>query len=107
MQNIPEADWKAWRALSKEALNRFCERALNEAAELADTDGTPYERYLQMYKQLMKRDAQIADVFNDQRRSRAYQQIASAIRHRIITRAELSRFSEHTQAVIRLFVDGV
>lgn len=107
MQNIPEHDWKAWRALSRVALNRFCERVLIEAAEYADAEGTPHERYLQLYKQLMKRDAEIAEVFNGPRRSRAYQQIATAVRRRIITRAELSRFSEETRAVIGLFLDGV
>jgi hypothetical protein len=99
-RQIAESDWKLWRALSTEALERHCQKTLTEAASLEKGGDSAHARYLKLYRLLQRRDQEIADVFNDPRRSRAYLQIALAVRSRIITRAELARFSEDTQAVI-------
>jgi hypothetical protein len=104
---IPERDWKIWRTLSEVALNRFCQKILDEAAEFADGDGTPHERYGRLFQHIKKRDRVIADVFDEPSRSRAYMQIAFAARKRIITREELGQFSEEASQVIARLLDGV
>ena len=104
---IRESDWKLWRALSKEALERHCQKILTEAAGLATGEESAHERYLKLYRLVKRRDEEIADVFNDPRRSRAYLQIALAVRKRIITRAELGRFSEETRNVVSGVADAL
>lgn len=98
---IAESDWKLWRALSKEALERYCQKILTEAASLEKGGDSAHARYLKLYRLLQRRDQEIADVFNDPRRSRACLQIALALRSRIIMRAELANFSEDTQVVVQ------
>ena len=103
---IAESEWKLWRALSKEALERHCQKTLTEAASLEKGGDSAHARYLKLYRLLQRRDQEIADVFNDSRRSRAYLQIALAVRSRIITRAELAKFSEGTQEVVEGLADA-
>lgn len=100
MGTIPEHDWKAWRKLSAAALERFCGRVLDEAGSFRDASGTAHSRYLELFRYLRARDAEIADVFNDQRRSNAYLKIAVALRAAIINRDELTVFSAETQAFL-------
>ena len=99
---ISEADWKLWRGLSKEVLERHCQKILTEAAGFETGRDSAHERYLKLYRLLQRHDQEIADVFNNPRRSSAYQQIALALRNKIITRAELGRFSEEMQEVVDL-----
>jgi hypothetical protein len=104
-RQIPERDWKEWRKLSPIALERFCHRILQKCATFSQGAGSTHERYLKLFRYLQSQDADMAAVFNDQRRSNAYQQIASAVSRRIMSRDELMVFSEETQAVIDLFLE--
>ena len=73
MKQIAESDWKIFREIHPVALARFCERILGEVMRLADDTGTPsHERYLLVYKLIQQRETEIADAFNDMRRSTAY-----------------------------------
>lgn len=105
-ERIPERDWKIWRTLSTVALNRFCQKILDEAAEFADGDGTAHQRYIELFQHIKKRDRMIGEVFDAPSRSRAYMQIAFAVRKRLITRDELMQFSEATQEVIARRLGG-
>lgn len=100
MRQIPERDWKAWRKLSAEALERFCGRILDEAGSFRTASGSAHSRYLDLFRHLRERDDEIAEVFNDQRRSNAYLQIAAAVRTEIVHREELTVFSAETQALL-------
>jgi len=103
-RQIPESDWEKWRKLSEAALERFCGRILGEAAAFARATVTAHERYLKLHALVSQRDDDIAAVFNNLRRSTAYQQIAQAVADGIVTREELASFSEDTQAVVRLLL---
>jgi hypothetical protein len=100
MREIPERDWKAWRKLSNAALERFCGHILDEVTSFRTASGSAHSRYLELFRYLRKRDDEIAEVFNDQRRSNARLQIAAAVRAEIVSREELSVFSTETQALI-------
>jgi lipid II:glycine glycyltransferase (peptidoglycan interpeptide bridge formation enzyme) len=100
MREIPERDWKAWRKLSENALERFCVRVLDEVSSFREGVESAHSRYLELFRYLRERDDEIADVFNDQRRSNAYVQITAAVRTGIVTREELTVFSAETQALI-------
>jgi DNA helicase IV len=101
-REIPERDWKVWRALRDEALQRFCQETLDELAGFARGDGTAHERYLEMYKRMQKRNDELAEIFDNPRRSVAYMQIAFAVRRRALDKSELSRFTDETQQVLSL-----
>jgi hypothetical protein len=102
-RKIPEADWKLWRKLSAVALERFCEKALDDVVRVARGRDEAHARYCQLFKLLRERDDVIAAVFNDQRRSNAFLQISRAVVEGILTPDEVLLFSDETQAVISFF----
>jgi hypothetical protein len=72
LPSISEADWKVFRQLRPVALERFCERALAEVGRLAsDPNKTSHERYLSVFRLIERRDRELADAFDDPRRSTA------------------------------------
>jgi hypothetical protein len=54
------------------ALDRFCERVLSEISQISsDSNKTRHQRYVAIFKLLERRDRELADAFNDLRRSTA------------------------------------
>jgi hypothetical protein len=101
---IPEADWKVFRSLHPIWVDRFCKRVNGELVRALSDDGPDaYEQYLAAYKLMLKRDKEIADAFNDFRRSTALFQIAIIRKLGVITDEELGRFSESTRASLQHF----
>lgn len=97
----PEADWQVFRELRRVALNRLCERTLTEVSELsADVSKTPHERYLAVFERLHARDDEIANCFNDARRSRMRAQLNGIIELGLLTEAEFARFTAATQELV-------
>ncbi len=101
-RQFPESDWKYWRKVSQVARERYCTRILHEVAQLAQGEGSAHSRYQALFKLIEERDETIALVFNNPRRSTAFSQLATAVRDGIVTREELSGFSEETQALVAL-----
>ena len=96
--NIPESDWKVFRRLHRVALERFCQRVLDECAAIcANDNATAHERYLELYSLVQERNRRIADVFNEFRRSTALTSIRVMRLHDLLTADEISEFSEETQ----------
>ncbi len=97
-RDIPESDWKVFRELRVIALERLCERALNDIQRIAgDASKTFHERYLAVYKTIQQRDREVANAFNDFRRSTAVLQLGIIHSHDLLTEAELSRFTDETR----------
>src|SRR5439155_25095645 len=93
-RDVPEADWKACRKLQAVALERFCERIVNELATISSNISTSYpSRYLDMYKLIEKRDAEIARAFNDPKRSNIVLQLVAIVSHGLLTQDELQSLS--------------
>ena len=98
MQSVPESDWKVFKKVHPVALDRFCERVLKDVSEiLANTSKTPHERYLSVYRLVRDRDKELAQVFNDYRRSTAFWQIAAMHTRGLLTDAEFMQFSAETR----------
>jgi hypothetical protein len=98
---ISEADWRIFRELHSIALERFSQRVLSEVVRLAtDTDTSAHERYLAVFNLIQRRDRELADAFNDLRRSTAVQQLACIQSHELLTEEELTRFSPETREVV-------
>jgi hypothetical protein len=105
-RGIYEPDWKLFRQLQPLALDRFCQRVLAEVSRLAaDTDQSSHQRYLAVFKLLKERDEQLADAFNDPRRSTALVQLARMRSQGLLTGEEFARFSPETRASVQVFLD--
>jgi hypothetical protein len=106
-RQIPESEWKVFRRLRAVALERFCDRVLEEAGRLA-ADGSrgSHERYLEPYRLIQKRDEELGDCFNDPRRSTASFQLARIHGERLLTEEELHQLSPETRAVMEFLARG-
>jgi len=94
MHDISPADWKAFKPLRETALERFCERVLDEVARIgSDQTKTRHARYIAIYRLMRERDKEINPIFDYLRRSTAVQQIVSFRMHDLVTAEELRRFS--------------
>jgi hypothetical protein len=101
-RGIAESDWRILRELKPIALDRFCRRVLDEVGRMAlDPARTNHERYLAIYRFIADRDEELADAFNDMRRSRAILMICQLQRHGLLTDEEFARFGDETRAAVQ------
>jgi hypothetical protein len=102
---IPEPDWKLLRKLHPLALERFCERVLDEVGGLAADPGkSAHERYRAVYKLLRHRDKELADAFDDMRRSAAWRRLAVLRALGLLTEGEFAGFSPETRDVVQIYL---
>ena len=105
-RGILESDWKLFRQLRPLALDRFCMRVLADVGRLAaDTGQSSHERYLAVFHLLRRRDEELADAFNNPRRSTALVQLARIRAEGLLTEEEFAGFSPQTRASVQLFVE--
>lgn len=101
LRDIKESDWKLLRQFKTIALDRLCERVLAEIRYISSDAGrTNHERYLAVYEAIHRCDREIADTFNDLRRSNALVKLAQMKSLKLLTDEELSQFSEQTREVL-------
>ena len=102
-RSIAEADWKLLRQLHPIALDRFCRRVLSELDRIISDGGmSSHDRYSAVVELIGRRDRELAQVFDDQRRSTALIQLMLLKSHGLLTEEEVSRFSPETREVLRL-----
>jgi len=101
MREIKESDWKIFRQLHAVALERFCQRVLDESERMrGDMTRSAHERYVAIYQLFHERDKEVASLFNDLRRSNALWQLAAIKAHGLLTEDEFARFSQETQNLV-------
>ncbi len=106
--DFPESDWKVFRELRELALERFCKRALEQLESLrADASRSHHERYLDVFRLLQDRDAELAHAFDDPRRSRMIAQLAAIHAYGLLEPAELARFTLGTRTTVELLAKEV
>ena len=104
--DFPDADWKVLRSVKEAALNRFCDRVMEECRGVMDDRmGSAHERYLRLFKLIQDRDEDLSHAFDDMRRSRAVQQISWMRYLDLFTDEEWERFSPGTRDAA-LFLAG-
>src|SRR5438046_1604351 len=97
--DIPESDWRRFKEVHNKLLERYCSRILEEvAAASQDTEGAAHDRYMKVYKLIQERDKQMANAFDDFRRSTAVMQLGILRRMKLLTDEDLTMFSEQTRA---------
>ena len=99
--NVPESDWEVFRELREVALQRFCERVLEELLPLSqDRSRTHHERYLAVFRLIQERDEQLAHAFNDFARSRMIVQLAAIRGLGLLSRGDFERFTHETRRIV-------
>jgi hypothetical protein len=107
-QTISERDWKVLRELKTVALERFCERMLADVSRVAAGAGKgAHERYLEVVTLVDRRRDELANAFDDMRRSRAFQRLASIMYHKLLTQQEFERFSDETRKVVEFYLEHI
>jgi wobble nucleotide-excising tRNase len=102
-RQIKESDWKLFRQVRVQALERFCERILLEVERInSDRARGFHEKYLDVWRVLKRRDKELAQAFDDIRRSTAWSRLASMKVLGLLTEDELRRFSQETREVVDL-----
>ncbi len=100
--HIPESDWRHFKRVHSELLERYCAGVLDELdASLKTADGTAHDRYVRACKLLKNRDKDLARAFDDFRRSTAVMQLAIMRSMGLLTDEDLSVFSRQTQDQVR------
>ena len=101
MRDINESDWKHLRELHPVALERFCERILVEVTNInADRTRRFHQRYFDIHELLHRRDKELAETFDDLKRSRALEMIAAMTRRGLLTDFEIMRFGQETRTFV-------
>ena len=101
LHSVPESDWKVFRELREVALQRFCNRILEELLSvIRDDSGNAHERYLAVFRRIQERDEQLARAFNDPRRSRMLIQLAAIQALGLLSAGDLGRFTHETRGAI-------
>ena len=106
-RDFPESDWKVFRELRVVALERFCERVLDEINHLSSDIGmTAHDRYTEVYRLIERRDRELARAFDGPSRSKATAQLTLMSSLGLLSPEELSRFTPLTRDSI-ISVTGV
>jgi hypothetical protein len=102
-RQILERDWKLMQQLKPALLDRLCQRALTEVAQVsARPDQSWHQRYLAVYKLMHDQDRQVANAFNDWSRSTALIRLTVIRSLELLTPEEFARFSPETQELMKL-----
>jgi hypothetical protein len=93
-REIKESDWKLFRRLHPVALERFCQRVIEEINQAtANCTGDYHKRYLEVYRLIKERDKEMGQAFNDPRRSTGFILLANIRGNDLLTDDEFSQFS--------------
>jgi hypothetical protein len=98
MRSVPEHDWKIFKQLHPVALERFSKQALDGIDLMLKNSSKSYHQtYLAIYKLTERSDKEMAELFNDYRRSTAFLQIAMMHSRGLLTEQEFQQFSPETR----------
>jgi hypothetical protein len=103
-EQIKESDWKVFRRLHKVALERFCQRVIEEIRSSTASCASGYhDCYLKVFELIRRRDKEMARAFDDLRRSNAFFLLINIKRQGLLTDEEWMEFSpEVVEAVDRI-----
>ena len=101
MREIKESDWKILRQLHSVALERFCQQILLEIERInTDSAKSFHQKYLNIYEVIRRRNKEMAQIFDDLRRSTALTHLAAMKACGLLTEDEFLRFSQETRNLV-------
>lgn len=105
---IEESDWKLLRQFHQVALDRFCQRILDEIDRCnLDSGMSPHQRYLEIFKLIELRDKELARIFDDLRRSTALVVLLALRSNNLLLEDEFKRLSTPTQNRIYALLESL
>lgn len=105
MREFKESDWKILRQVRSEALERFCKQILSEIERMnSDSAKSFHRKYSDIWELLRRRDKELAQAFDNPRRSAAFIQLASMKGLGLLTEDEFLRFSQETRDAVDLLL---
>ena len=100
-RSVPESEWKVFRTLRDAVRERFCERILEQIDGLCRAHGrSPYERYRDIFCLLNDRDREMAQAFDDVRRSTMIASLGAMVRLDLVGPRDLAQFTESTRETV-------
>ena len=99
--DLPEVDWRVIsRDLKPLALDRYCQRVLAEVTAVINAERSSHDRYLELYRVIDRRDRELAQTFNDLRRSTALLQLLGMWSLGLIEKSELDQLTAETRQLL-------
>lgn len=95
MADIKESDWKIFKKIKKNAIDRYCNRCLNEYAEIiADKTEGNHNKYLYHYRVVQNRDKKMSLIFGDNTsRSKAFIQLLAIRKEGLAEETEIAQLT--------------
>jgi hypothetical protein len=102
MKDIPEKDWKYFRILKENILNRFSKTTLSQINIIIASKeiASKHEKYLKVFEYIMERDEELGNALDNLRRSNAKEKIAVIYQMDLIKPDEFNKFSDETKDFI-------
>ena len=95
MRSIPEKDWKKLRAMKEEFLQVACGRVLAKISTMIDMrSGGNHQTYLRLWKTMKEEDSEIANMFDDFKRSTAVLKLATWYHNKLIDKEPCSNLAK-------------
>jgi len=99
---IKESDWKVFRRLHTVAVERYCQRVIEEVRVTTECTTDYHDCYLRLYQLIRERDKTMAITFDDPKRSNAFLLLANMIAEELLTSEEIEQFSPEVQERIEV-----
>ena len=104
--DIDESDWKQFQKLHSVALERYCQRVLDELGAISsDISKSAHERYLEIHRLNTSRHKELAQTFDDLRRSTAFLHIFAIQSLGLLAEQEFKLFTQETQDRINVLLE--
>ena len=98
---ISESDWKHFKQVKEDALDKCCQQVLDEVREGIDNpELSNHAKYLYLYKLMENSDKRIANIFDYNARSKAMLQLALMKSDGLLEAKQISGFSDELQSFI-------
>jgi hypothetical protein len=99
---LKESDWKVFRRFHTVALERYCQRVIEEVRVVAECTSDYHDCYLRLYRLMRERDKTMAVTFDEPKRSNAFLLLANMIAEELLTQEEIEQFSLEVQERIEV-----
>ena len=98
---ISEADWKHFKQVKADALDRCCQQVLDDVRKgIDDLELSNHAKYLYLYKLMENSDKRIANIFDYNARSKAMLQLVLMKSDGLLEAKQISGFSDELQSFI-------
>lgn len=92
---MKESDWKKFKKIKEQAIERFCAEAIAEFGEAIGEEGmSNHGKYLYLFKLVQNADKRLSTLFDSHSRSRAQLQLALMRSEGLVKSHELEGLSD-------------